>query len=443
MSINLGKRSKFTHSLRQQGSGSTLSSTGGEPLNPSYVQSQLDEARASLRSHTDTLHDLEYERDILRIEVGKTLAERDDALEKTKSLEQTLEALRQELAEARQAAGGQDRLLASLQRPLAEMEASIASERRAWTLAQEAAERGRNELERERDRLKSELYSAQEEYRTLRAAVEAMQQDKDALREELTDTRAELDHRTHQLDMLEERRIVVDSGLEVLRQAAATRDGFVDYLQDRVSSLEADSKSERHEVGTGGEATEASQSAETTSFESAAHQKLQEAMGQPRSTVEQQLTQRLSVSASRRSPITSNGSDIHATTATADYNDHRRQISLGRMPGALRMSWEPEIPSVSPQASRTHSSSRQGGEFASLLRTASDAIKGLFESTADGKTDHGYVVGNALVSQSGLEALLMACLAGVLVVSLLQLVMFPMCPQECGHGTLAPHHRQE
>lgn len=167
--------------------------------------------------------------------------------------------------------------------------------------------------------------------------------------------------------------------LEVLRQAAATRDGFVDYLQDRVSSLEADSKSERHEVGTGGEATEASQSAETTSFESAAHQKLQEAMGQPRSTVEQQLTQRLSVSASRRSPITSNGSDIHATTATADYNDHRRQISLGRMPGALRMSWEPEIPSVSPQASRTHSSSRQGGEFASLLRTASDAIKGLFE----------------------------------------------------------------
>ena len=58
---------------------------------------QLDEARASLRSHADTLHDVEYERDILRIEVGKALAERDEALEQTKNLEQTLEALRQEV----------------------------------------------------------------------------------------------------------------------------------------------------------------------------------------------------------------------------------------------------------------------------------------------------------------------------------------------------------
>ncbi|EPT00123.1 hypothetical protein FOMPIDRAFT_1016656 [Fomitopsis schrenkii] len=87
------------------------------------------EARASLRSHADTLHELDYERDILRIEVGKTLAERDDALEKNKSLEQTL-------------------LVESLRQP-----------------EEEAAERSRNELERERDRLKSELHSAQEEYR--------------------------------------------------------------------------------------------------------------------------------------------------------------------------------------------------------------------------------------------------------------------------------------
>lgn len=118
-----------------------------------------------------------------------------------------------QLAEARKAAGSQDKLLATVQRPLAEMEVSMASERRAWTLSQEAAERSIEELERARDRAMRELRTVQQEHIMERAELEAAQHDKDALRDELTQTRAELDRRTNELNTFEGRRIAVESGV--------------------------------------------------------------------------------------------------------------------------------------------------------------------------------------------------------------------------------------
>ena len=100
------------------------------------------------------------------------------------------------------------------------MEAGIASERYAWKLAQEAAHQSIRNLEGERDRLQRELQTAKQGYSDVRAALEAMWQDKDAMRQVLAETRAELGHRMGELDMLEERRIVVDSGVRFRTQTS-------------------------------------------------------------------------------------------------------------------------------------------------------------------------------------------------------------------------------
>ena len=97
-------------------------------------------------------------------------------------------------------------------------EAGIASERYAWKLAQEAAHRSIRNLEGERNRLHRELQAAQQAYSNARAALEAGQQDKDAMRLDLAEARAELGHRMGELDILEERRIVVDSGVRSMTQ---------------------------------------------------------------------------------------------------------------------------------------------------------------------------------------------------------------------------------
>ncbi|KAH9841801.1 uncharacterized protein C8Q71DRAFT_348974 [Rhodofomes roseus] len=213
MSINLSKRSKFTESLKKRASGSTLSSMGADPLNPSYVQSQLEEARASLRSQGDTLNDLEYERDALKQEAGKAFVERDEAHESVQKLQEMLDTMRQELAEARRSSVAQDRLTASPQHRLIEMEAAIEAERRARHLTEDAAKRSIAQLEDERDALKRGLQAAQGECAEAKAASQAARDAKDSFREELFTTQLALRHRVDELNMLEDRRIAVELGV--------------------------------------------------------------------------------------------------------------------------------------------------------------------------------------------------------------------------------------
>lgn len=165
----------------------------------------------------------------------------------------------------------------------------------------------------------------------------------------------------------------------MLRQAAAARDGFVEYLQDRIARLEAASKSERRDVDTEGEAAEASQSVETAARESTAHQKLRQEISQLRDIVEQQLKQHTSAAAARGSPVTPNGSGLHAANTAADSQDQRRQISVGRITGSPCLHREPETSSKIPQVFPTQSSSRASRGFAPPLRMVSDTIERVFE----------------------------------------------------------------
>ena len=117
------------------------------------------------------------------------------------------------MVEARQAAGSQDKLWTSLQRTLAGLESSVASERHAWAIAQEEAGQRVHDLECDRERLRSELRSIQEEHCMMKAALEAVQQDKNALQNDPYDARAELRRRADETSVLDERRVVVESGV--------------------------------------------------------------------------------------------------------------------------------------------------------------------------------------------------------------------------------------
>ncbi|KZT64902.1 hypothetical protein DAEQUDRAFT_568465 [Daedalea quercina L-15889] len=132
--------------LRRQGSVTSVSSGSKShneepmPINPSYVQSQLDEARASLRSKEGEVVVLEHERDAMRRELEDARNEMkglQEAIEEKReelgSLEevQTALAIREELKQAKEAANVQDELVGFLQGRLAELELTSEAERRA------------------------------------------------------------------------------------------------------------------------------------------------------------------------------------------------------------------------------------------------------------------------------------------------------------------------
>ena len=239
----------------------------------------------------------------------------------------------------------------------------------------------------------------------------------------------------------------------MLRQAAGQRDELVAYLHERIARLEAAFKRERHDVNAGGEAAETLRPVETYPWESVALPELRGEMDQLRDTTEQQVRKR---SAPEGRPVVPNRLD-------AVYGSHS-QISEETIPGALRIDSEEETSSNSPQTAPIYPSGTGSRSLASLLRIASGAINQIFaaragvrnshyrryvvmtssqQGTADEPMARRYLASDTLVSQSILEAFLMACLAGMLVVSLLQLVTYPLCPQDCGHGTLTPQHRQD
>ncbi|TFY50502.1 hypothetical protein EVJ58_g11024, partial [Rhodofomes roseus] len=140
--------------LRRQGSVTSVSSGSKShteeplPINPSYVQSQLDEARASLRSKEGVVAVLEHERDNMRRELEEAQNEMkglQEAIEEKReelgSLEevQTALAIREELKQAKEAANVQDELVGFLQGRLAEVELTAEAERLAKQSSDERA----------------------------------------------------------------------------------------------------------------------------------------------------------------------------------------------------------------------------------------------------------------------------------------------------------------
>ncbi|EPS93385.1 hypothetical protein FOMPIDRAFT_1056045 [Fomitopsis schrenkii] len=143
-----------TSILRRQGSVASVSSGSKShsedplPINPSYVQSQLDEARASLRSKESEVAVLEHDRDNMRREL-------EEAREEMKSLQEAIEekreelgsleevhtalAIREELKQAKEAASVQDELVGFLQNRLAEIELGAEAERRAKQISDDRA----------------------------------------------------------------------------------------------------------------------------------------------------------------------------------------------------------------------------------------------------------------------------------------------------------------
>ncbi|KZT64901.1 hypothetical protein DAEQUDRAFT_740950 [Daedalea quercina L-15889] len=365
MSLNLGKRSKFTQSLRRQGSGSTLSSMGGG--------TQLEEARASLRSQGDTLTDIEYERDELKVSVGKALAERDDARECAKSLQETLETLRRELAEARQTTGHQD---GSLQRHLTEIEASIQSERRAWHLTEEAANRSISHLEHERDALSRSLESTQAESLDARAASAAAREARDALREELIASREELRRRVDELGLLEDRRTAVELGLEALRKAAAMQDELVEFMQGRIRELEGALEAERRQhaqVATGSAIAQQTDGGARPGGPTSGV--LREEISEPRELADQQ--RRRSNLATQRSWFDELGEDKDKDSGAMANGPRRRQGSIEAMPGSLNTQRELDAPSRfwgSGLGSSLGHRTGMGRNIGRLLRAASEPI---------------------------------------------------------------------
>ncbi|EPS97083.1 hypothetical protein FOMPIDRAFT_1052772 [Fomitopsis schrenkii] len=168
-----------TSILRRQGSDASVSSGSKNhsdplPINPSYVPSQLDEARASLRSKESEVAVLEHDRDNMR-------REPEEAREEMKSLQEAIEekreelgsleevhtalAIREELKQAKEAASVQDELVGFLQNRVAEIELGAEAERHAkqsWDERAAASEAECASLKADRARLQTEISKEKE-----------------------------------------------------------------------------------------------------------------------------------------------------------------------------------------------------------------------------------------------------------------------------------------
>ena len=214
----------------------------------------------------------------------------------------------------------------------------------------------------------------------------------------------------------------------------------------------------------GEEARQAPQAAETNPRQSAAYQTMDEGANLPRDVAEVDgLRRRQGAPEPKGSPITTRIPGVNATSTTRD-ECRRLSIELENMPGALCMDRGPGTPGDGPQTSAAHSPSRARGAFGSFLR-ATDAVKRrqllatrtpvrrvhhptcrpltcMQQSATGGQEDTGrtHLACSTLVNQSLLEVFQVACLVGMLLIALSQLMTatIPIGPHAYRHGTLPP-----
>ncbi|EPS97529.1 hypothetical protein FOMPIDRAFT_1052298 [Fomitopsis schrenkii] len=146
-------------------SGESVQRTRGLPINASYGQSQLDEARALLRSKESEVAVLEHDRDSMQREL-------EDARGEMKTLQEAVEEKREELGlleelkQAKEAASVQDELVGFLQNRLAEIELGAEAERRAKRISDECTATSEGEcssLKADRARLQTESSKKEKE----------------------------------------------------------------------------------------------------------------------------------------------------------------------------------------------------------------------------------------------------------------------------------------
>ncbi|KAH9841802.1 uncharacterized protein C8Q71DRAFT_738873 [Rhodofomes roseus] len=173
-----------------------------EPFGFEYVERRpLDDARrAPARNAGDSLTELEGQ-------VATLTAERNEARERAKRLQEEVEGLRRESS-----TGTQERLALLFERPVAEIQ------RHARQLLDETATRIISQLEHERDELKHQLEVAQEISNDAQAANVAAQEAKKAVDQELAASREELKRCVDELNSAKERYFAMILGLETLKE---------------------------------------------------------------------------------------------------------------------------------------------------------------------------------------------------------------------------------
>ncbi|KAH9936625.1 uncharacterized protein B0H18DRAFT_327849 [Fomitopsis serialis] len=359
----------------------------------------------------------------------------------------------QQLAEARQTTG--DRLSASFQ-PLAEMQAAVEAERRARQLMEEANTRSINQLERERDSLIRELQGAKAECANAYAASEAAREARDALREEFMILREELRHRVDELGLLEDRRGAVELGLEALRKAAAAHYELDGFQQGRIAELEMALEAERRaremaeKRATNGETPHGHEDSSRRHPETdTQHGDGEDWMYRGIRDEIRELRELMTQGCTRKHPGSTNLQhdlgdlvEYGEDTAEAVTRPRHRQGSMTLMPGALDVKQETSDQPSGPQSSwDPWAKIRAEGKV--LLKVASDPVKWLLSTHTPGNLNRDVGTNNSSprrldgdIGQGKLEISLMACLAAVLVLSILQIMTSPPYPHDYDHGVL-------
>lgn len=336
------------------------------------------------------------------------------------------------------------------------MQAAVEAERRARQLMEEATMRSITQLEGERDYLRRELQGAQAACADANAASEAAREARDALREEFIILREELRHRVDELGLLEDRRGAVELGLEALRKAAAAQYELDRFQQGRVAELEMALEAERRaremaEKGATNRETPSEHEesprrhpgtyAEHGDGEDWMYRGIRDEIHELRELMTQHCRGEHPGPAAPQHDL-SNLVECGEDTAEAVSGPRHRRDNTSLMPGTLDVKQETSDQPSGLQSSRDPwSKIRAEGKV--LLKVASDPIKRLLSTrTPDDLNRDGWTSNSSPrrldgdVGQGKLEVSLMACLAAVLVLSILQIMTLPPNPHDYDHGVL-------